>query len=350
MQKILTNLLVFMGLSSALQAQINGGQNSFEFLRLPASARLTALGGYQIAVQDDDINLALSNPAALNPLMHQQISFSHNFMVSDIASGYVGYGHQLDKLGLTLHGGVQYLNYGDFDATDEIGNIAGSFNASEYAFTVGAGRQLYERVTVGANLRFITSQLESYTANGVAADFAAMFHDTASQVNISLVFRNVGMQMQTYTEAGDREPLPYEAQLGISKRLQHLPFRFSVIYRYLNRWNVLYDDPDSQEDTFFFGEQSANSGNPNLDNFFRHFVFNGEFLLGRKENFRLRFGYNHLLRKETEVRNLRSLSGFSMGFGIKVKWFRVDFGRAIQHLGAGNTHFTISTNFKEFKK
>jgi hypothetical protein len=72
-------------------------------------------------------------------------------------------------------------------------------------------------------------------------------------------------------------------------------------------------------------------------------------LLGKKENFRLRFGYNHLLRKETEVRNLRSMSGFAFGFGLKVKWFRVDFGRAIQHLGAGNTHLTISTNFSEFK-
>ncbi len=349
MQKTLTNLLIFMGLASTLQAQIVGGQNSFEFLRLPASARLTALGGYQIAVQDDDVNLALSNPAALNPLMHQQVSFSHNFMVTDIAGGYVGYGQYFDKAGITLHGGIQYLNYGDFDATDEIGNVTGDFKAAEYAFTLGAGRKLYERVSVGANLRFITSQLESYTANGIATDLAAMFHDTASQFNISLVIRNLGMQMQTYTD-GDREPLPYESQLGISKQLKHLPFRLSIIYRYLNRWNIRYDDPNSQEDTFFFGEESTNNDRPKFDNFARHFVFNGEFMLGRKENFRIRFGYNHLLRKETEVRNLRSLSGFALGFGLKVKWFRVDFGRSIQHLGAGNTHFSISTNFSEFRK
>ncbi len=338
-----------MGLATSLQSQIQGGHNSFEFLRLPVSARLTALGGYQIAVQDDDVNLAISNPAALNPLMHHQVSFSHNFMVSDIAGGYVGFGQQLDKLGVTMHGGIQYLNYGDFDATDEIGNVTGGFKAAEYAFTLGAGRQLYERVSVGANLRFITSQLENYSSNGIAADFAAMFHDTASQFNISLVIRNLGAQMKTYT-GGDRESLPYESQLGISKRLKYLPFRVTVIYRYLNRWNILYDDPNQQEDTFFFGDQSSQNSHPQLDNFFRHLVFNGEFLLGRKDNFRIRFGYNHLLRKETEVRNLRSLSGFTMGVGIKVKWFRVDFGRAIQHLGAGNTHFSISTNFSEFKK
>ncbi|MBI1227679.1 MAG: type IX secretion system protein PorQ [Bacteroidetes bacterium] len=348
MKKILTKLLIILGLATTLQAQINGGHNSFEFLRLPASARLTALGGYQIAVQDDDINFALSNPAALNPQMNHQISFSHDFMVSDISSGYVSFGQHLDKLGVTMHGGIQYMNNGDFTATDEIGNEMGSFKANEYAFTVGAGRQLYERVSVGANLRFITSQFESYNANGVAGDLAVMFHDTASQFNISLVIRNLGMQMKTFT-GGSRESLPYESQLGLSKRLQHLPFRFSVIYRYLNRWNVLYDDPNQQEDTFFFGEQSTQNSHPKLDNFARHFVFNGEFLLGRLDNFRIRLGYNHLLRKETEVRNLRSLSGFTMGLGVKVKWFRIDFGRAIQHLGAGNSHFTISTNFSEFK-
>lgn len=349
MKKTLTNLLIFMGLASTLQAQITGAHNSFEFLRLPASARLTGLGGYQIAVQDDDVNLALSNPAALNPKMNHQVSFSHNFMVSDISSGYVGFGQHVDKLGITMHGGIQYMNYGDFKATDEIGNETGDFDVKEYAFTLGAGRQLYERLSVGANLRFITSQYESYTANGIAGDLAAMFHDTTHQFNISLVIRNLGAQMDTYTE-GDREPLPYESQLGISKKLKHLPFRFSIIYRYLNKWNVRYDDPNSEEDSFIFGDETAKNNHPKFDNLARHFVFNGEFLLGKKENFRLRFGYNHLLRKETEVRNLRSLSGFAFGFGIKVKWFRVDFGRAIQHLGAGNTHFTISTNFSEFKK
>lgn len=339
-------MLIFTGLTTALQAQIVGGNSSFEFLGLPASARITALGGHQITVQDDDVNLALSNPASLNPLMHGQASFNHNFMVSDIGSGYASYAHHLPKANFTLHGGIQYLSYGDFQATDQLGNITGDFKASEYAFTVGAARKLYERVTVGANLRFITSQLENYTANGLATDLAAIFHDTSKQLNIALVFKNIGAQLDTYTDE-NREPLPYEAQIGISKRLRHLPFRMTAIYRYLNRWNIRYDDPDSEEDTFFLGEENTETERPFLDNLGRHFVFSGEFLLGKKENFRLRLGYNHLLRKETEIRNLRSLSGFAFGFGFKVKWFRVDFGRAVQHLGAGNTHFTISTNFKK---
>jgi hypothetical protein len=79
-------------------------------------------------------------------------------------------------------------------------------------------------------------------------------------------------------------------------------------------------------------------------------VFNGEFLFGKKDNFRLRFGYNHLMRKELSVRNLRSLAGFSMGAGLKISRFRIEYGRSILHLGANLNHFSISTNFREFTK
>jgi len=331
-----------------LQGQVVGGDNVYEFLNLSPSARITALGGHLITVRDDDVNLAYANPASLNPEMHQQIGFSHNFHLADIGGGYAAYGHFVEKWKTTLHGGVQYLSYGNFDATDDAGNVIGEFKASEYAVTLGAGRELYERVSVGANLKFITSQFESYNSVGIAGDLAAMFHDTARLLNISLVLRNIGGQLTTYTE-GNREPLPFEMQAGISKRLRYLPFRFSVIYRYLDRWNITYDDPDSEEDTFFFNDNTAASSSDVLDNLARHFIVSGEFLLGKKDNFRLRLGYNHLQRKELSVRNLRSMSGFSMGVGMKVNRFRVEFGRSFVHLGAGLNHFSISTNLKEFK-
>lgn len=348
MKKILTLSLGLLSFS-CLRAQIVGGDNVFEFLNFSPSARITGLGGHHITVQDDDVNLALINPAALNPAMHQQLAFSHNFQVADIGGGYAAYGHFVEKWNTTLHGGIQYLSYGTFDATDVAGNITGEFKATEYAFTVGAGRELYERLSIGANLKFITSRYESYDAAAIAGDLSAMFHDTARQFNLTLVFKNIGTQVNTFT-AGNREPLPFEMQLGLSKRLRYLPFRFSIVYRYLDRWNILYDDPNSEEDTFFFGEDQTTSDNNFLDNLARHFVFSGEFLLGKKDNFRIRLGYNHLQRKELSVRNLRSLSGFSMGVGLKINRFRVEYGRSFVHLGAGLNHFSISTSIKEFKK
>jgi hypothetical protein len=332
-----------------MAAQVVGGDNVYEFVNLPASARITALGGNLITVMDDDINLAFANPSLLNPAMDRQVSFSHNFFPAGIGTGYAAYGHYVDKWKTTLNAGMAYVNYGTFDQTDIIGNVTGKFKASEYAFTLGAGTELYERLSVGANLKVISSQFESYNSFGLMGDLAAIFHDTARQFNLTLVLKNIGSQVTTY-DGGSREPVPFEIQAGLSKRLKYLPFRFSIIYRYLDRWNILYDDPGSEEDLFFFGGNSTATKSNVLDNLARHFVFNGEFLFGQKDNFRLRFGYNHLQRKEMALRNLRSLAGFSMGVGLKINRFRIDFGRSLAHLGAGQTHLTISSNFREFAR
>lgn len=348
-KRILLFILSILIIGSA-EAQV-GGDHVYTFLNLSPSARITSLGGSLITVKDDDINIAFGNPAVLNASMHQQISFNHNIHLADINNGYAAYGHHVSKWDMTFHGGLQYVTYGDFDATNVLGDITGSFKAAEYAITLGAGKQLYDKLSVGANLKVISSQLESYNSFGISSDFGAFYHDSTSNTSIALVFKNVGLQLSTYDE-NNRESIPFDIQLGISKRLRHLPFRFSIIAHNLQRWNITYDDPNSNETTFLFGdgENTENKFGEWVDNFFRHFIFSGEFLFGKKDNFRVRLAYNHFQKQELSVDNVRSLAGFSMGLGLKINRFRIEYGRSFYHLAGGLNHFSISTNLREFKK
>lgn len=344
------HLLLFLLLSSSMLFAQIGGDNVYEFLNFSPSARVTALGDHLITVRDDDVTLAYANPGLLNAAMHGRLAFNHNFHLAGIQHSYFGYGHHWEKMGLTWHGGVQFINYGEFDAADIFGNRTGTFEASEYAITLGTSRQLYERMSVGANVKFIGSQFESYNSLGLSADVAAVYHDTSKQVVMTLLFRNIGTQLTTYTP-DTKENLPFEVQAGISKRLAYLPFRFSIIYRYLNRWNIRYDDPNVQESSIFIDDTvTDNPTQERIDNLFRHFVFSGEFLFGKRDNVRLRFGYNHLRRQELSVPNFRSLAGFSFGMGFKIRRFQVDFGQGFYHLAGGMQHFSISTNLSEFKR
>lgn len=328
-------------------AQI-GGNNVYEFLNFPSSARLAALGDHLISIKDADVSLAFANPALLNVQMHQQLSFNHSFLLDGIQHGYAGYGHHLSKADISLHLGFQYVSYGNFTSADEFGNILGEFRATENAFVLGVGKTLNDRLSLGANAKFISSQLESYNSVGISGDLGVFYEDTLRNLGLSLLFKNIGTQFSTYAET--KESLPYEAQLGLSKRLKYLPFQFSVLYRYLNRWNILYDDPNNQENTFFIsGFEDMPQSNVQLTNFFRHFVFNGEFFLGKAENLRLRFGYNVLRGQELKVANLRSLAGFSFGVGLKVNRFRVDYGQGVFHLAGSMNYFSLSTNFQSFK-
>lgn len=342
--------LVFSFISTQFFAQI-GGDNVYEFLNLSPSARVTALGGNLITVKDDDLSLAYNNPAMLNESMQHALSFNHSFYLGDISHGFANYGFHLKKQDITIHAGVQYINYGTFFSSDVFGNIIGEFNAGEYAVVVGAGKQLYERLSVGVNAKFISSQFEAYNSVGIAGDVAAMYSDTSKNFTATMVFKNIGTQLTKYNE--NKEPLPYDVQIGISKKLKYLPLRFSVIANNLQRWNVLYDDPNAENDILILGgeneTQKENKVGPIVDNLFRHLVFNGEFSFGKKENLSIRVGYNHLRRSELTVKNFRNLAGFSGGVRMKIKWFRISYGHGFYHLAGTSNHLSISTKLSEFK-
>jgi hypothetical protein len=333
-----------------LSAQIMGGQSTFAFLRLSPSARVTALGGSQIAVRDDEVAFAALNPAALNPLMSGRLTFNHSFYLSDVQHGYAAYAQHWKKQNLTLHGGIQYVDYGDIKSADELGNVTGQVRANETAFTLGAARPLSERLSLGLNARFATSALAEQSASAFAADVGLLYVDTARLVTAALVLRNFGAQTNTYGAGSTRESLPSDVSLAVSKRLRYLPFRLTVIAHSLQQWNIRYDDPALRQTDFLFlgDDQPDENGVPAVDNFFRHLIFNGEFLLGKRESFRLRFGYNHLRKRELTVRNYRSLAGFSGGVGVRVNRFRIDVGYAAYHLAGGTLHVGIGTNLRDF--
>lgn len=335
------NYLLFVCLlfSIALSAQV-GGISAYEFLNLPNSATVAGMGGHHIALMDDDLSLAARNPSLLNPLMHQRVALSHAFHPAGISNSSLAYGHYRESAKMTFQGGLQFAGYGsDLVRRDNTGQDLGTFSASDYALIIGAARQFEDRLSVGANLKLVSSQLAGYNSVGLAADLAVHYVDTSGRFGITLLARNFGRQLSTYDELSGREPMPFELQVGINRELQYLPFRFSLIYRYLDRWNVLFDDPDAEDETIFlaFGEEQAarGAGAVFLDNLARHFVFNGELLVGKQRNLRLRFGYNHGLRRELRLTDFRSGAGYTFGFAFRTKRFSLAYGRTTYHLGGG---------------
>lgn len=339
--------IILLGIIHNLHAQI-GGKHAYNFLTLPSSARVTGLGGLLPTVMDDDISLAMENPASLNSKMHNQIAFSHNFHFADIQNGYVAYGRKIKALDINAHIGIQYINYGEFNYADILGNQDGStFKAGETAFVLGASKQVAERLTVGVNVKGVFSHLESYTSTGIVADLGLNYFKDSSDFVMSFVIKNLGTELTTYN--GTRFGTPLDIQIGISKRLRYLPFRFTVIAHQLQNGNIRYDDPDLKQTTDLFGEKVKESNFSNaIDNVFRHLIFSGEFLLGKHENLRIRAGYNHLRRKELSLSTFRSLAGFSLGFGIKVSYFKLDYGVGYHHLTGATNHITIRTDMGKF--
>jgi len=344
---IIAGLLLFIAGEVIGQS---GGRQIYQFLNLPASARTLALGGYQPNVSDGDINLAYENPASIRKDHHHALSFNHAFYFSGVQFGYATYGYHLENSRISLAGGIRYINYGDFEHTNELGQVVGEFDASELGIGLTASKQIYDRLHLGTSLRFVQSSFESYVSTGLLFDVGALYELEERNINISLVLKNFGFQLSRYFET--RESVPFDLRAGISKRLEHLPFRFSIIGHNLHRWDINYDDPAAQQGSFIFGEEEDEEDPrfSGVDNFFRHLIFSGEFYLGPEEQFHIRLAYNHLLAQEMSLPDSRALAGISFGLGFRINRFRIDYGFGRYHTGANANKFTISTNISEFKR
>lgn len=325
-----------------------GGNSVYAFLNLPNSARVASLGGIVVSVPDHDPNLAFHNPGILTNTNSNQLLLNYVDYFSDISYGYVSYAQRAGSSGV-VSGGVQYINYGSFIEADETGAITGSFKASEYAFNLMYARTLpFDSLfTVGINVKPVFSNFERYRSFGLAADLGIHYIHPGGLFSAGLVIRNAGFQLKSYDSNGS-EPLPFEIQAGLSKKLKHAPFRLLFNVQHLEKFKLaaesenLNGDPNQN----IFDTPENRSGPEKFgDNLLRHFVYGIEFVPAKSFSFRL--GYNYLRRKELQIPTRVSTVGFSWGFGVQLRTFHLSYGRATYHLAGASNHFALQININE---
>jgi len=326
-----------------------GGSHTYMFLNLTNSARVSAFGGNFVPIYDDDINLAYSNPSLISDEMHNQFSINYLSYFADVNAGFVSYGRNFEKVG-TFVATLQFMGYGKFTERDNTGREIGTFNAGEYSLNIGWSKKLSEHFQMGVNLKNIYSQLEKYTSYGLAVDIAASYINTDKDLYSSFIIKNIGRQITTYT-GGDREPIPFELQWGISKKFEHAPLRLVLLLNDLQKWDLTYSDPNKEPelDPFTGEEISDNTTWDFGDKVMRHAIFGIEFAPG-KGNFLVQLSYNYRRRQELKLATRTALVGFSFGFGIKISKFKISYSHANYHLAGGTNTFTITTNFSDFLK
>ncbi len=185
----------------------------------------------------------------------------------------------------------------------------------------------------------------------MAMDLSATYHNAKKQFTTALLVKNIGRQFSTYFEGREKEPLPFEVQLGISKKLAHTPIRFNVDLIHLNNWNLAYNDSSSvtnRDNTLDEEARKELNKTGMVSELFRHVVVGTEFVLS--PNFMIRFGYNFQRRSELAFDNKGGLIGFSWGLGFRIKKIHVSYGGASYHLAGTSNHFTITTTISDYYK
>jgi hypothetical protein len=263
----------------------------------------------------------------------------------------VGYAKRYKNYG-NFAAGIHYINYGDFTEADETGVILGNFSASEYSFNLTWAKKIDSLINFGAKLKTIYSELDHYYSFGMAIDAGFVYYNPEKLFSAGFVMKNLGMQFNPYVE-GQREPLPFDLQLGITKQLKHAPLRFSFTAKNLLDFKMTYDNPTlTQTNVVVNSDTSANKFGEQVgdytDEIFRHIIIGVEII--PLKNFFINIGYNYQRRQELKIETRAAMVGFSFGIGIKISKFYLSYGRATYHLAGASNHISLSTNLASFRK
>lgn len=342
MKKAIALLLSAGCAASALaQRDIYG----WEFLSASSSAYVGSVGVENVSSHSSELDCALRNPALMTEDINNAASISYqNYLAGSnwITGAYSRAVNPYNSWGAA----VMVAPYGKMTETDIYGNEMGDFSATDMMFEGLYSRQLAEGLRAGIGLKFIYSTIAEQSSVGFGFDVGANYFHRENDLSLGFAVRNIGAQLKTYTDSEERDRLPWNMQFGFTKGLEHAPFKFSVTYTDINRWDLSYTKYNEVD------KNVMDNKNPDeiqkvkwSDMFLRHFVFAAEFV--PMDEFSVVIGYNGRHGREYQLAEGRSGAGFSFGLNVNVKNIYVGAAYSIYGKAANVFGATIGYKFNK---
>ncbi|MBR1889456.1 MAG: type IX secretion system protein PorQ [Alloprevotella sp.] len=317
-------------LSLLLPAMAQHSNASYDVLKIPTSAHISALGGDNITLIEDNPTVGWTNPALLSAVSDNSLGL--DFMTYGHSTQFMG-AQYVKAFGVRHTASVQaqMLNYGSLDETDEAGNVIGSVSAKDVVVGLGYSYILSERFVGGATLKMTSQSYAGYNSFALGVDLGLNYYDEEKDISASVTLRNCGAQVKSFYD-GEMLHLPFMLQMGFSKGLNHLPVRFHVMATDLTRWKSSDYYHPSDVDHIKFGRK-----------FLNHFIF-GLDVLPAKWMY-LSAGYNFRRGYELKSADSSKFAGFTCGAGINVKKIKVGLAYARYHVSTNSFHVSLAYSF-----
>lgn len=291
-------------------------KNVYNFLRLPASAHASALGGENISLVEDDEALIFHNPALLSTVSDKTINLNYmNYMAG--ANMLSAAFNKVIKERASAAVSALYIDYGKMKQTTAENQQLGEFSAKDIALSGYFSYLLTDQLAGGITAKFITSYIAGYNSLAMGVDLGLNYYDAERELSLSFVAKNLGGQLKSYDDT--YESMPLDVQLGISKRLVHTPLRFHATLVDLTHWNY---------------------------KFVNHLVGGIDILLS--DRIWVGAGYNFRRADEMTIAGTDEESnhgaGFSCGAGINLNRFKLNLAYGKYHVSSQS--IVISTAFQ----
>jgi hypothetical protein len=122
-----------------------------------------------------------------------------------------------------LSASIRYFSLGQITFTDALGTELQNFRPREFAIDAGYSRKLNDKLGIGVNLKYISSNLANGTINGtsyktgstVAGDIG-LFHNGTQGFNWGVTLSNLGGKIAYTSDADKRDFIPANLGLGVT--------------------------------------------------------------------------------------------------------------------------------------
>jgi long-subunit fatty acid transport protein len=311
MRKVIIAAILLL---SVLTTKAQESQTAYNFLRLPVSAHVAALGGDNTTLIEDDPTLIFHNPALINNVTDRTMNLNLMTYMKGATTASASYMQAAGERG-TWGAIGQYMGYGSMKETTASGQQTGEFSAKDIAVGGSFAYALSERFTGGITAKFIASYIGQYNSLAAGVDLGLNYYNAETDLSLSAVARNLGGQLSAYED--DFERMPLDLQVGITKRLLRSPLRLSASLIRLNDWE------------YGFG---------------KHIVIGADLLLSQL--FYIAAGYNALRAAEMKIQEGDGSSahgaGLSIGAGLQLQKLKLNVAYAKYHVSSSSLVFNIS--------
>lgn len=323
--------VLFCFCTKATYAQ--NGEKVYRFLNLPTSTHINALGGNNVSLVDNDISLVFHNPALLGDEMNMNFNVNYMSYIGDIGSGSAIFGKAIDEIS-NFAVGMNYIDYGKFNKMSPDQVYEGTFSAKDISVNGVYSRDLTAYLRGGVTAKLIYSGYDAFSSFAVGFDVGLSYYSFDNSFSAGIALKNVGAQLSSYND--ERVSLPWDVQVGLTKKIKNAPLRVSVTGIYLTQWEFERIDeanviPRSKDN--FFGT------------FFKHIVFGVDIL--PSDNMWLAVGFSPKANSDMRLLDSNKWGGWNFGAGMRVKRFNIGFSLAQLHPSATSYHFGFSMDLSK---